>query len=407
MPTGTSARRLFGKLSARFVESSKAVARHSDGGGLYLVIRPSGARSWSFKYKRHGKAHEMGLGAYDQRDNDGLSLARAREKASEARASLRSGKDPLGEKRAAKVARPELIPTFGAYADQYLKTIRPSFKSTKTGKDWERGIQIHAAALRPIPVSDITPDNLISILEPLWLVKHKTARELRNKIEKILDAAKVSGHWSGDNPARWTKNLEFYFKAKKNKSTHHAAPHYDEMRTIIRRVRELQEHARTSAALALEFTILTAVRTTETLAMKAAEVDFQRLQWCIPAIRMKAEVDHIVPLADRAVDILRQRITSETLPTDFVFAGLKPAQRLGQNAMLHVLQSVSPGMTTHGCRSTFRDWAGDCTEHAWEIAEAALAHAVGSDVARAYRRGNALEKRRQLMSDWSTYIEPI
>jgi integrase len=402
-----AAKRQLHRLSAKFVETTTRPGRHSDGGGLYLAVRPGGSRSWVFLYKQGSKRYEMGLGSFDAKGQSGFSLAQARTKAAGAQTQLKNGVNPL---LALRATLNELVVkenrTFGAFADSYLVSIQTRFRSSKTIVDWKRNIEVYAGPLREIAVDQISTDDVLSVLKPLWETRFRTAREFRGKIEQVLDAAKVKGLRSGENPARWKGHLQIILgRGQKRKTKHHPAPPYRLMPEIMRKLRKRHAIAATSASLALEFAILTAARTTEVRAMRVAEIDLAHSNWNVPAERMKMVEDHVVPLSARAKEILNCSVPKDAKPNDFVFSGPSASQSLGLNALLNTLQAVAEGMTTHGCRSTFRDWAGDCTDFPREIAEAALAHAVGNEVERAYRRGRALEKRRLLMEEWAGYLE--
>lgn len=399
------------KLSARKVETLTAKGRYGDGGGLYLRIADRGQRGWVFRYLRPGrtKAHgELGLGPAAGKGRDGLSLASAREKAEAARALLRRGIDPAVERK----AQDTLGKTFGEFADAYLESIKAGFKGKNTYPDWKRDISVRCKPIRDKALPDIAAADILAILSPIWLTLNRTARELRSRIERVLSAAKAKGLRSGENPAMWRENLKDLLpRAKRAKRRHKAAP-YADAPDIVRLLRTKHAGADTSVNLAAEYIILTAVRTGEARHMRVREVDFAKKLWTIPAIRMKTEddpegTDFQVPLCDRAIEILKAIIPKNVDPDRFVFAGqwskdgTKP---LGHNAVLHALKSVYPQVTTHGCRSSFRDWAGDETSFPREVAEAALAHKVGNEVEQAYRRGTALEKRRKLMEAWGGYV---
>ena len=409
---GTGMTRQLHKLSARKVETLSAKGRHSDGGGLYLRIAEGGRRSWVFRYLRPSATRtptELGFGAAAGKGKDGLSLAGAREKAEAARALLRRGIDPAAERRAQDAAGE----TFGAFADAYLESIKAGFKGKNTYPDWKRDISVRCKPIRDKVLSDIAPADILAILSPIWLTLNRTARELRSRIERVLSAAKAKGLRSGENPAIWRENLKDLLpKAKRTKRRHKAAP-YSDVPGIVRLLRTKHAGADTNVNLAAEYIILTAVRTGEARYMRVHEVDFAKRLWTVPAIRMKTEDDpegtqFEVPLCDRAIAILNAVIPKNAPPDRYVFPGQWSKDRmkpLGHNAVLHALKAVYPQMTTHGCRSSFRDWAGDKTNFPREIAEMALAHKVGDDTEQAYRRGTALEKRRKLMMAWGAYVD--
>ena len=250
------------------------------------------------------------------------------------------------------------------------------------------------------------------ILSPMWLTINRTARETRSRIERVFMAARAKGLHSRENPATWRGNLKELLPKVRRTKRHHAAAPYKNVPDIVHALQQRHKTADTNVNLAAEFVVLTAVRTGEARFMRAREVDFGQKIWAIPAERMKTEDDpegsrFEVPLSDRAVSILRAAIPKNASPEAYVFAGQwsrngdKP---LGMNAVLHALKAVYPAMTTHGCRSSFRDWAGDETTYERDIAEMALAHKVGGEVEQAYRRGSALKKRRQLMEAWARYV---
>jgi integrase len=398
------------KLSARKAETLTTPGRHSDGGGLYLVIDAGERtrRQWVFMYAERGsgRRRELGLGAAKGPNRPGIDLADERTKAADARKVLSQRKDPKAE-RALERGSTE---TFGDFADAYLKTILPGFKSESAEADWKRDLEVRCKSIRPKRLGEITTSDVLAILSPLWMTINRTARETRSRIERVFDAAESKGLRSGKNPAMWKTLKPLLPKAKKSKRHHRAAP-YRDVPAIVRTLRAKSESADTYVNKAAEFIVLTAVRTSEARLMRVCEIDFADKLWTIPAERMKTE-DHPdgmafeVPLNERAIAILKSIIPENAKSECYVFAGQWSKDRmkpLGQNAILHAL--VYPAMTTHGCRSSFRDWAGDETHFPREIAEMALAHKVGDEVEQAYRRGTALKKRRQLMEAWARYVE--
>jgi len=400
------------KLSARKAEIATDPGRHSDGGGLYLTIETGdhARRAWVFMYRERGtgRRRELGLGAAKGPKRSGLTLAEARTKAADARKILAQGRDPKKE----RVVERGSTETFGAFADAYLESILPGFKGRTAKADWKRDLKVRCKSIRPKRLGDITTNDVLAILSPLWMTINRTARETRSRIERVLDAAESKGLRSGKNPAMWKTLKPLLPKAKRSKRHHRAAP-YKEIPDIVRALHAKHEGADTAVNQAAEFIILTAVRTSEARYMRAGEVDFVELLWTIPAERMKTEddpegTDFEVPLSDPAIAILKAVIPKGAEPDAYVFAGQwseDHAKPLGQNAVLHALKAIYPAMTTHGCRSSFRDWAGDETQFERDIAEMALAHKVGDEVEQAYRRGTALKKRRQLMEAWARYVE--
>ncbi|MPR11505.1 tyrosine-type recombinase/integrase [Microvirga tunisiensis] len=377
-------------LSARTVATLTKPGRHSDGGGLYLNITASGARSWVFMWKRAGKRREMGLGSL--RD---VPLAKARCRAAIAREMLVEGIDPLAARD-----RPKAM-TFGEAADALIESMSGSWRNAKHRAQWTMTLTVYCEPLRPKPVAEVGTEDVLKILQPLWATKPETASRLRGRIERVLDFARARGQRAGENPARWRGHLDALLP-KRTKLTrgHHKAMPFDDVPAFMALLREREA----VAALALEFAILTAARSGEVLGARWDEVNLDTGVWTVPAERMKASRAHRVPLSERAVEILRQMEQAQF--SEFVFPGLKRNQPLSGMALEMVLRRMKVDVTVHGFRSAFRDWAGERTHFPREIAEAALAHLVGDAVERAYRRGDALEKRRELMEAWASFCEP-
>jgi integrase len=390
------------KLSARAVQAL-GPGRHGDGGNLYLVVDPGGSRRWLFIYRSGGKQREMGLGSVRA-----VSLARARELAAESRAALADGRDPVGEREKARAAKIARVPTFGEVADELLASIGAGFRNPKHRAQWGATLKADAAALLPMPIDKVETADVLRVLSPIWLVKPETASRVRGRIERVLDAAKAKGLRTAENPARWRGHLALLLpKAGKLTRGHHEAMPYADVPAFAARLRSLDS----VSARALEFTILTAARSGEVMGARWAEVDIERELWVVPAVRMKAGREHRVPLTARALAILqemrsvqRMRLGRGPSPDDHVFPGSKASTGLSVMALTMVMRRTDAGaFTVHGFRSTFRDWAGDCTSFPREVAEAALAHTVGDRVEAAYRRSDALERRRELMAAWERH----
>lgn len=375
------------KLSAKQVENLKAPGRYSDGGNLYLLITPSGAKRWLFLYRWRGRLREMGLGGVTK-----VSLAKAREKAAEARQSLGEGKDPLDEKRAL-----EAIPTFGEMADQYIADHAPNWRSAKHKAQWAMTLTEYAAPIRPMRVDAITTEDVLRVLRPLWQSRPETASRLRGRIEAVLDAARARGFRSDQNPAVWKGHLSHLLgRQQKLNRGHHAAMPFAEVPGFMSMLRAND----CISARALEFAILTAARTGEAIGATWSEIDLAARVWSIPAGRMKAGRPHRVPLSDDAATLLEK--LGPGSPEAFLFPGGR-ARPLSNMAMQMLLRGMQPGFTVHGFRSTFRDWAGEATSFPREVAELALAHVVGDQTEQAYRRGDALERRREMMEAWARF----
>jgi integrase len=402
------------KLSARKAETLTKPGRHSDGGGLYLTIElgEHSRRAWIFMYRERGtgRRKELGPGSAKAPNRSGLTLAEARTKAADVRKVLAHGKDPKRERDVERGSDE----AFGSFADAYLKSILPGLKGRKAETDWKRDVQVRCKSIRARRLSDVTTNDVLAILSPLWMTINRTARETRSRIERVFDAAESKGLRSGKNPAMWKTLKPLLPKAKRSKRHHRAAP-YKDMPSIVRSLHAKREAADTAVNQAAEFIILTAVRTSEARYMRVGEVDFAERLWTIPSERMKTEDDpdgtaFEVPLSAPAVAILKAVIPKDAGSDAYAFAGQWSSDHtkpLGQNAVLHALKAIYPAITTHGCRSSFRDWAGDETHFERDVAEMALAHKVGDEVEQAYRRGTALKKRRQLMEAWARYVEGV
>jgi integrase len=277
--------------------------------------------------------------------------------------------------------------------------MRPSWRNGKHAAQWEMTLRDYAAPLRRLPVNTITTDDVLSVLKPLWSDRPETASRLRGRIERVLDAGKAQGLRNGENPARWRGHLDQLLPKRQQLTRgHHAAMSYVEVPTFMT---DLQGRQAT-AAQALEFAILTAARTGEVLGARWEEFDLDRAVWILPATRMKAGREHRVPLSRRALNIVKAMHDSRN--GDFVFAGQKPGNPLSVMALEMVLRRMKiDGVTVHGFRSAFRDWAAECTGFSNEVCEAALAHVIENKAEAAYRRGDLFDKRRKLMEAWATY----
>lgn len=368
--------------------------------GLALQVTASGARSWILRKMIAGKRRDMGLGSYPT-----VTLAMARDFARDKIKLIAEGQDPIDERRAARMALAAARlrrKTFAQCVDDFLDSFEAEWKNPKHRQQWFNTLDTYAnPIIGEMDVASIEKADVLAVLEPIWKTKTETASRVRGRIERVLSWATERGFRHGLNPARWKDNLEnLLAKPKKiSKPGHHAALPY---RGIGQFMVDLREQAG-MAALALEFTILTAARTTETLLATWAEFDLVEKVWTVPAGRMKAGREHRVPLPDAAVDLL------ESLPreSDLVFPGMK-GKPLSNMAMSAVLKRMGrDGITVHGFRSTFRDWAAEKTAYPSEVVEMALAHAIGDKTEAAYRRGDLFEKRRRLMADWAIAANTI
>lgn len=386
--------RAAGKLTNRSVETAKP-GMHGDGSGLYLAVSESGRRRWVFIYRRGTKRTELGLGGYPD-----VTLAKAREKAAHQRSLLVDGIDPLAARKQAESVITER-PSFGELADQFIDEMEPQFRNPKHVSQWRMTLRDYAAKIRPKPVDEIDTNAVMLILKPIWSKVPETAYRLRGRIERVLDYAKVKGFREGENPARWRGHLDKLLpKRAKLSRGHHAAMRFEEVPGFVATLRE----SKGVGALALEYTILTAARTGETLNAHWSEIDFEKAVWTVPAVRMKAGKEHRVPLSPRALAILNQ--LRELATGEFIFFGRSDDQPLSSMAMIMMLRRLDRSdVTVHGFRSAFRDWAAECTPYPNEVCEAALAHTIGNKAEAAYRRGDLFEKRRKLMEDWDRYCK--
>ncbi len=388
------------RLTARTVATITKPGRHADGNGLYLIVDKSGAKRWAFIFRhknpfgRKNTLREMGLGGLSR-----VSLADARERAAECRRVLASGRNPIEVRREGDAALRSAGVTFGSFADELVESLKPGFRNARHAAQWEMTLRVYAAPLRPMRLDDIDTDDILSVLKPLWQSTPETASRLRGRIERVLDAAKARGLRGGENPARWRGHLNRILPVRQKITRgHHAAMDYRDVPDFVGDLRALDG----ISARALEWTILTAARTGETLGMRWDEIDRENQIWTVPAARTKGGRTHRVPLTSRMLKILDEMEAIRS--NSFVFPGQKRDCPLSSLALVMQLRRMkAENATVHGFRSSFRDWAAEETSFPWEIAEAALAHVVGDATERAYRRGDALEKRRKLMQAWADY----
>lgn len=377
------------KLSARRAASETKPGRHGDGGGLYLNVTATGAKSWVFIWKQHGRRREMGLGSLSD-----VTLAEAREKATKARRQAHSGLDPITERdRSSAIGI-----TFGKAADDLIASMEPNWRSAKHRAQWKMTLLEYCKSLRSKPVSAIETADVLAVLQPIWGKKPETASRIRGRIERVLDYARALGEREGENPARWRGHLSSILphRAKLTRGHHRALPIL-ETPAFMSRLRGSEG----VGARALEFTILTAARSNEVLGLVWTELDPDRTLWTVPRERMKGGREHRVPLSGRATEILLQM--ESTRVGNFVFPGMRRGKSLSSGALEAVLTRMQIEATPHGFRSTFRDWVGEHTSFSTELAEIALAHRVGDKTEQAYRRGDALDRRRELMEAWASF----
>lgn len=386
------------KLSVLKIASRKTPGFHGDGGGLYLQVNPAGTKSWVFRFKVDSRSRYMGLGSATT-----VSLAEAREAASECRKLRLLGIDPIEqrkqERQRARLESAKAM-TFDQCRDAYIAAHGPSWKNRKHSQQWINTLSAYVSPVfGSLPVQSIDVSLVTKVLGPIWNTKPETAGRVRGRIESILDWARARGLREGENPAQWKGHLDQLYpsRSKVRRVKHHEALPYCEIANFITVLRE-QEGV---AARALEFVILTVSRTGEALKATWDEIDLNTHTWSIPSHRMKGNRQHRVPLSEDAIGIIEQMQSARV--NEFVFPGTKRGKPLSDMALLMTLRRMGYKVTTHGFRSTFRTWAAEQTHFPREVVESALAHVIDNKVEAAYQRGDLFEKRRRLMSEWARY----
>jgi integrase len=414
-------------LTAAFVRvqkcpsNSRRPVRFSDGGGLYLQVAPGDTKSWLFRFTRYGKAREMGLGPAGEAPGD-VTLAQARKLAGDARSVLRDGRDPINERqeRKAAIRRAEMEATersFKAATEAFVKVRAPGWKNPKHGAQWTATMEQYAyPVIGDISVAMIGTDDVLRVLRPIWERVPETASRVRQRIEAVLDAARVKGWRQGDNPARWKGHLagELPAPGKVKRISHRPALPWQQMAPFM--IALCQRDG--MAAKALRFTILTATRTGEVRGMRWREVDLNAKVWTIPGDRMKAGKLHRVPLSSAALAVLAEVQPLMKSPVDLVFPAAKAKVPLSDMALSMIVRGMAcdglaegelprwrdgegRAVVPHGFRSSFRDWAGETRGDGHDVVEAALAHTIKNKAEAAYARSDLLEKRRVLMDAWA------
>lgn len=375
------------KLNARKVETATP-GRHGDGRGLFLYVKPSGSRSWVLRYQVQGRRRDLGLGAYPD-----VNLAMARDRSSEARRLIAEGEDPITKRQQAKPK------TFKDAALELIESKRPGWKSAKHAAQWTSTLETYVfPKFGQVQVAKIETADVIGALTPIWSVKPETANRVRQRIEAVIDYSSALGVRSGDNPARWRGHLDHLLPkpTKVRAVKHHPALAHSGIAAFLGDL-----SGRTGVATrALGFTILTAARSGETRGMTWGEVDLENHIWTIPAERMKAGKEHRIPLSAAAIARLGPRRDDVTLVFE---SEAKPGKPISDMSMIAVLRRMGRnGITVHGFRSTFRDWAGETTGFPREVIEAALAHGIKDKAEVAYARSDLFDKRRDLMDAWAS-----
>lgn len=372
--------------------------------GLHLQVLPTGGRSWVLRVRIGSHRREIGLGGFPA-----VTLAQARDKARELREQIRSGRDPVAEKRNAKSATRAAQAaqrTFKQCALAYIEAHESGWRNAKHAQQWRNTLDQHAyPVIGDLYVRDIDLPHVLDVLRPIWTTTNETASRLRGRIEAILDWATVHKYRDGLNPARWKGHLDKLLPkpSKVAKVDHHKALPVGEVGTFMQRLRQTGG----MGALALEFAILTAARSGEVRGATLAEIDRAAKVWTVPADRMKAGKEHRVPLSDAALDVIDRAAALPRLTgTDLLF----PAPRGGQLSdmtLTAVMRRMEVDAVPHGFRSTFRDWLAERTSYPHDVAEMALAHAISNKVEAAYRRGDLFDKRRRMMDDWAAFVARI
>jgi integrase len=387
------------RLSATGLKS-KGIGLHHDGRGLYLQVK-NGGKSWVFRYMLNGKSRYMGLGPYP-----GVTLAEARREAEGCRKLLRNGSDPIEareeHRQAARLQAAQSV-TFEHCAKQYIEDHSAGWRNTKHAYQWSSTLETYVyPVFGPLPVQTVDTALVTKVLGPIWKNKTETATRVRQRIEAILDWATAHGYRSGDNPARWRGHLDKLFpkRSKVQRVKHHDAMPYSELPEFFT---ELSKR-NTISAKALAFTILTAARSGETRGATLGEINDDGTIWTVPGERTKSGREHRVPLSTQALALLHSLDYIAEDDDQVLFPGPR-GKPLSDAAMRKYLQQEmgKPELTVHGFRSTFRDWAAECTNFPREIAEAALAHVLRDKTEAAYQRGDMLERRRMLMQAWAKF----
>jgi integrase len=378
-----------------------APGKHNDGHGLILHVVTADRRSWMLRYTRAGKERVMGLGSAAV-----VSLDEARERALDARKLLAQGIDPIDARHAAQAAaqaQQAARVSFAEAAALYIAGHEAGWRNPKHRQQWRNTLTSYAEpVIGAVPVADIDANMVLRTLLPIWTTKPETASRVRSRIECVLDYATARGWRTGTNPAIWRGNLKLMLPATAKVRTvkHHAALDWREMPAFMAQLRARDGRG----AKALAFAILTAARSGEVRGARWTEIDLDRAIWTVPAARMKGGREHRVPLTDPALAILTAQAEWRD-DSGLVFHGHRPGTPMSDMTLTAVLRRMGRGdLTAHGFRSSFRDWCADAGQPA-DIAEAALAHAIGDKTVAAYHRTDLFDPRRKLMADWSTYLD--
>jgi integrase len=384
------------RLSVLQIKSITTPGWHCDGGGLYLEVDPSGAKRWAMRLTVNGKRRDFGLGPLHK-----VTLQSARARAAEYRAMAYAGTSPPSRVSRRYRARVGDM-TFERAADEVHRSRKGQWSNGKHVDQWIHSLRDHVfPVLGTKPVAAVTTSDVLQALTPIWTSKPETARRLRQRIRTVLDWARAAGHRSGDNPVDLIGDALPRHTAK---TEHHEALPYNEVGKFLNCLRAGDADIATKSAF--EFLILTAARTTEVRNATWSEIDADKKLWTITPNRMKARRQHVVPLPNRAMELLKTVRPSGYQPTDLIFKDTKTGAALSENRFLNARDDIGYGgrCTPHGFRSSFRDWAAEETNYPPEVVEMALAHTIKNKVEAAYRRGVLLAKRSELMDAWAKYV---
>ncbi|MGD9664467.1 MAG: tyrosine-type recombinase/integrase [Novosphingobium sp.] len=376
-----------GRLSATAVKAARTPGRYGDGDGLYLLVGPTGSRSWVCRVQKDGRRRDIGLGSAKK-----VTLAIARERAAQVRTQIEVGLDPIAERRKA-----EGIPTFREAAAIVFAENKAAWRNAKHRAQWMSTLTRYAfPEIGDMDVSKIDGAHVRDVLVAIWLEKPETARRVRQRIVAVIDWAIAKGYRSTPLPmAALNKSLP----KVKSEPAHHKALPYAEVPAFMAKLRERESVGR----LAFETLVLTAGRSGEIRGARWSEIDLDKKIWTIPEERMKAGREHVVPLSEAAVDVFRRAQAYREVRNDLVFPGARYGKPLSDMTLTKICRDLDIPAVPHGFRSSFRDWAAEETDFDGSVAEMALAHAIGNKVEAAYRRGKLLEKRRKLMDAWAGY----
>ena len=376
-----------GNLTANMLRGSLEPGRHHDGDGLFLNVTPTGARSWICRVQKNGRRRDIGLGSAKK-----VSLAQARQRSAEVRSQVEAGIDPVLQRKKA-----EGIPTFREAAAAVYAENKKSWKNKKHRGQWLTSLQTYAfPKIGDVAVSDIESSHVRDVLIAIWLEKNETARRVRQRIGMVIDWAIAKNYRAHPLPMN---AINKSLPKVRNRQNHLAALHYSKVAAFVGKLRERESIGR----LAFEFLILTAARSGEVRGALWSEIDLTERTWTIPAERMKADVEHIVPLSDAALDVLKRARVHKQDGNDLVFPGTRHGKPMSDMTLTKICRDAEIDAVPHGFRSSFRDWVSEETDFDRDVAEMALAHTIANPVEAAYRRGKLLQKRGKLMNLWADY----